>query len=292
MPSATRESRDIADDVVGGVVPARVGRDGALALAFECRDGQTVLARARYALPLQVMAPLALDDPSAVVSILTPTGGLVGGDRLTIDVAVGPRAHACVTTSSATKVYRSERETTTQDVTLRLGAGAIAEWVPDHTIPFAGARYRSRLRVEVGAGATLFAIDAFAAGRVARGERWDFARLDGTISVVDATGWLVRDRFVLGAGGELHVDGVGGTDGHPYFASVVAVGEGVDAFVREVGTVGVAGAKVAAAALPRRGAVVRCLARGAPELTDVLASVWAVARRRLLGLPPLALRKG
>jgi len=37
---------------------------------------------------------MALDDPGAVVSILNPTGGLVGGDHLDIAIDVG-RMRAC-----------------------------------------------------------------------------------------------------------------------------------------------------------------------------------------------------
>src|SRR5438094_506935 len=105
--------------------PARVGRDGALSLALERRGGATVLSRCRYSLPLQVLAPLALDDRAAVVSVLNPTRGLVGRDRLAIDVVVGPDAHACLTTPSATKVYRTAGATAEQPVRLRLGVGAI-----------------------------------------------------------------------------------------------------------------------------------------------------------------------
>src|SRR3989304_2140688 len=72
------------------VDPARVGRDGALALRFERRGPATVLSGCRSTLPLQVLAPVALEDPAAVVSILNPTGGLVGGDRLPIGGGAGP----------------------------------------------------------------------------------------------------------------------------------------------------------------------------------------------------------
>src|SRR5262249_60634064 len=74
----------------------RVGRDGALHLDFERRGPATVVAGCRFTLPLQVLAPVALDDPAAVVSILNPTGGLVGGDRLAIDVRPRPRAPAAL----------------------------------------------------------------------------------------------------------------------------------------------------------------------------------------------------
>ena len=273
--------------------PPRVGRDGALALAFERRGPATVLARSRSTLPLQVLAPLALDDPAAVVSILNPTGGLVGGDRLAIEVTVGADAHACLTTPSATKVYRTADEPAVQEVTLRLHPGAVCEWVPDHTIPFPGAGLRQRIVVDAGPGARLILVDAFAAGRVGRGEAWTFRLLESALEVRDAAGFVLRDRFVLDGTGALDPAGLGITGGRPYFASLVVVADDVEAFRREVAAGFPAGAEVvvAAGALPRRGALVRCLAPGAPALLDALDRLWAAARRHVLGLPPLALRK-
>ena len=271
----------------------RVGRDGALRLGFERRGPTTVLARARYRLPLQVLAPLALDDPAAVVSILNPTGGLLGGDRLAIDVSLGPTAHACLTTPSATKVYRSGGEPACQDVTLRLEAGAVCEWVPDHTIPFAGSALRQRIDVEAGDGAGLILVDAFAAGRVGRGETWAFARLDSAIRVRDAKGWLLYDRFVLTSDRAFDLGQIGAAEGRPYFASLVVIADDVEAFRRDVTARFPAGGEVlaAAGALPRRGALVRCLASSAPALIDAIDALWAAARRDVFGLPPLALRK-
>ena len=272
---------------------ARVGRDGALRLDFERRGPMTVLVRSRYTLPLQVLAPMALEDPAAVVSILNPTGGLVGGDRLSVDVTVGPTAHACLTTPSATKVYRSEGEPARQDVTLRLEAGAVCEWVPDHTIPFAGSALRQRTTVDVGDGARLILIDAFAAGRVGRGEAWSFRLLDSALVLRDAKGWLLRDRFVLGGAGPLNPDRLGATDGHPYFASLVVVADDVEEFRRQVTERFAGSGDVVAAAgtLPRRGAIVRCLAPSAPTLLGALDTLWTIARLHVLGLPPLRLRK-
>jgi urease accessory protein len=270
----------------------RIGRDGALSLSFERRGAATVLAASRFTLPLQVLAPVSLDDAACVVSLLNPTGGVVGGDRLTTDVELGPGAHACLTTPSATRIYRTAGEPAVQRVRLALAPGAIAEWVPDHTIPSAGAALRQSLEVEAGAGATLVAIDAFAAGRVARGEAWRFALLDSTLTVRDARGLVLHDRFVL-EGGE-GWRGLGLSEGRPYFATVVVIAEaGLDDFVADLpgALEGIAGATAAPARLPRRGALIRCLAADAPALSDALAAIWALARRTLWGLPPLALRK-
>jgi hypothetical protein len=75
---------------------------------------------------------------------------------------------------------------------------------------------------------------------------------------------------------------------------VVVVAEaGLDDFVAALpgALTDVTGAIAAAGRLPRRGALIRCLAIDAPALTDALAAIWALARRTLWGLPPLALRK-
>ena len=271
----------------------RVGRDGALRLDVERRGARSVLARARFTLPLQVLAPVSLDDSAAVVSILNPTGGLVGGDRLTIDVTVGAAAHACFTTPSATKVYRTPSEPAVQDVALRLEAGAVCEWIPDHTIPFAGSAFRQRITIDVGDGACLILVDAFAAGRVGRGEAWAFRLLDSAITVRDAKGWLLRDRFVLEGDGSLDPRALGAAENRLYWASLVVVADDVEAFRRDVASRFPPGADVAVAAgvLPRRGALVRCLAPSAPLLLDALDVLWAAARREILALPPLALRK-
>jgi len=276
----------------------RVGRDGALRLAFARRGPATVVAGCRFTLPLQVLAPVALDDPAVVVSILNPTGGLVGGDRLAIDVDAGADAHAVLTTPSATRVYRAEGEPTVQTVRLSIGPRAVVEWVPDHTIPFAGSALRQAIDVELDATAGLILVDAFAAGRVAAGEAWRFALLESAISIRDPAGWLLHDRFVLrgpAANDDLAPDGLGFAESRSYFASIAVVGPfDRQRFAVEVGRLGTDGdtTSLGVAALPRRGALVRCLAPSAPALLDAVEGCWRLARRALLGLPALALRKG
>jgi len=277
---------------------ARVGRDGALRLGFARRGPATVVTGCRFTLPLQVLAPMALDDPAAVVSILNPTGGLVGGDRLEIDVQAGAGAHAVLTTPSATRVYRAEGEPTVQTVRLSIGPRAVVEWVPDHTIPFAGSALRQAIDVELDETAGLILVDAFAAGRVAAGEAWRFALLESAISIRDPGGWLLHDRFVLSGPtrkDDPAFDGPGFTETRPYFASIAVVGAlDRDRFAADVGSLHASGGatKVGVAVLPRRGALVRCLAPSAPALLDAVAGCWRLARAAMLGLPPLALRKG
>jgi len=279
------------------LAPARVGRDGALRLRFERRGSATIVTGCRYTLPLQALAPVALDDPSAVVSILNPTGGLVGGDRLSIDVEVTTGAHAVLTTPSATRVYRTDGDDAMQSVKIAIGPRAAVEWVPDHTIPFAGSAFRQTLDVEMDETARLILVDAFSAGRVGRGEAWQFAHLDSAVSVRDRHGCLLHDRFALQgtAGTDPTWNGLGYAESHPYFATIALIGafdrEQFTADLREQCPVANAG-RIGVAALTRGGLLIRCLAPSAPELIETIETCWGLGRRILLGLPPLALRKG
>jgi hypothetical protein len=63
------------------------------------------------------------------------------------------------------------------------------------------------------------------------------------------------------------------------------------AFAGDVAALGAADVDIGAALLPRRGLLVRCLAADAPALGRAIEALWAAARRRVLQLPALALRK-
>ncbi|HYE89627.1 MAG TPA: urease accessory protein UreD [Terriglobales bacterium] len=271
--------------------PARVGRDGALSLRVERRGTASVLAGCRFTLPLQVLTPLALDDTALVVSILNPTGALFGGDRLRIEVHAAPGAHTLLTTPSATKVHRTDGPDAEQDVRLTVAAGAVVEWVPDHTIPFTGSAYRGRLHAHVGAGGGLVVVDAFSAGRVTRGESWGFRSLESALTIVDDEGWLLHDRFVLP--GAARWGGLGFTEGAPYFATVAVVSPApVDDLVAAA-RAGLAAGRLRAGVgrLPRRGVLVRCLADDAPALEHGLRALWDALRPAAVGAAPVDLRK-
>lgn len=269
---------------------ARVGRDGALRLAFERRGAGTRLAAVHSVLPLQVLVPLALDDPACVVSILNPTGGVLGGDRLAINVTLGAGAHACLTTPSATKVYRATAARAEQRVRIVAGPGAALEWIPDHTIPFAGAAFAQSLELELAAGARAIVVDAFAAGRVARGEVWAFAALESSLVVRDGQGEILWDRCSLRGGDDDALARL--TGGRPYFATVAVIADvGLEAFCAAAARLSTREVTAAAGPLARGGALARVTAADAIGLGRALTGLWHAARASALGAPPLALRK-
>ena len=152
-----------------------------------------MLTARRFTLPLQALEPMDLDgDGVATLLLLNPTGGLLAGDRLETDIVLGPESRVCLSTPSATRVYRSPGPVAAQRVTVDVGRGAALEWMPDHLIPSPGARLRQTTEIRLAADATLLYLDAWATGRAARGEAWGFDLLDSSLVVRDEAGLLIR----------------------------------------------------------------------------------------------------
>ena len=255
-----------------------------------------MLTGRRFTLPLQALEPMDLTgDGSATLLLLNPTGGVLGGDRLDTEVSLGPGTRVCLSTPSATRVYRSPEQPAVQRVSIRLGPGAALEWLPDHLIPSPGARLRQATEIRLAADATLLYLEAWATGRAARGETWGFDLLDSSLLVRDGAGLLLRERAILD--GRPPRDGLGATEGFAYAATFVALhptGKGWEDLTRalqvDVDAVGIAG-RVGVTTLGRGGVLARLLCASAPALQGAVQALWATARRWLLGLPPAHLRK-
>lgn len=274
----------------------RVGRDGALALAFERRGGATILTERRFTLPLQALEPISLaHDGSVCLMLLNPTGGVLGGDRLETQITLGPGAHVCLTTPSATRVYRTLGPPAVQATRIRLGQGAILEYVPDHVIPHPGSVFHQSLEVEMAPGSRAIVVDAVATGRLARGERWVFGTLVSRITVTSGGGPVFLDRMSLDPSRRMP-GGLGGMEGFDYLASIALF---ADDFAGWEDAMAALGARLAGwpsvrggvSPMARGGCLVRFLAPSAYELTEATQSLWTLARGMLLGLPALDMRK-
>ena len=201
----------------------------ALALGFARRDESTLLVRRDHRGPLRVQKALYPEGPGICHAIvLHPPAGIAGGDRLQIDVEVDVSAQALLTTPGAGKWYRSAGPIAEQTVSLKVGAGATAEWLPQETIFFSGAEARMRTTVELADGARFLGLETLCFGRRASGESFDRGslqlasdiRLDGKLL------WQERGRI---AGGSPLLESPIGLAGFSLCSTVLAAGVDIDA---------------------------------------------------------------
>ncbi|WP_423823094.1 urease accessory protein UreD [Salinisphaera sp. SPP-AMP-43] len=153
-------------------------------LDVERRGSRSAVTRRQHVGPVYIQRPLYPEpDGTAHIMLLHPPGGVVQGDEIVFDIAVGREARALVTTPSAAKLYRSPDRASSQRVSLTVGAGAEAEWLPQETIVFDGAQGRTALDVDLAADARLIAWEVWMLGRPAAGEAFDHGVYDGRLRV-------------------------------------------------------------------------------------------------------------
>lgn len=142
-------------------------------MVFETRDEQRCILQSRSQAPLKVQRPFFPEGAKVCHSVVMHTaGGIVGGDRLSFDIALHANAHAVITTAAAGKIYRTNGLEAHQSVQVEIAPNACLEWVPQETIVFNGALYRQEQRIELAPGAIWLGWDITRFGRTARGEQF------------------------------------------------------------------------------------------------------------------------
>lgn len=154
-------------------VPA-AGWQARLRLGFT-RDGDTTrLTERSHVGPLRVQKPLYPKNPAVCHTIVVhPPGGIAGGDTLSLDMSMGDAAQALVTTPGAAKWYRANGKVARQETTIRVGAGASLEWLPQETIFFNEAEVQLHSSVDLDLQASYVAFDVLCFGRTHSGERFE-----------------------------------------------------------------------------------------------------------------------
>ena len=134
-----------------------VGKTGFLRIGFEQRGDRTILAeldrRAPYMAQRALYPDPAMPD-QAWLFMITTSGCVLQGDRLALEVTLGPGARAHVTTQSATKIHSMDANYAVQTQSITLADGAYLEFLPEPLIPHRRARFLSETRMTIAPTAT------------------------------------------------------------------------------------------------------------------------------------------
>ena len=154
MASVTQNPREIASEVC---VSPRLQASLTLDFARDEFARHTVLVASRQEPPLKVVRAFAVQDGAALAHLHNVSGGLLGGDRLALQVNVGARSSVQLTTTGATRIYRPRREALPRRnrTNSRCSEGALLEYVPDAIIPYRRRAFLANNHDSPGAGRRL-----------------------------------------------------------------------------------------------------------------------------------------
>lgn len=165
---------------------------GLLDLRFFCTAGTpstTNLMINAQQPPLRVIRAFPLREGGVLTHLHNVSGGVLGGDQLTVSVRLEESTQVQLTSTGATRVYRHRPgySDATQSTRIHVGENALLEYLPDQLIPFAGARYRQQTHITLAKNAGLFYWEVIAPGREAHDECFAYAEVNLHLDILATT---------------------------------------------------------------------------------------------------------
>lgn len=280
------------------------GKVGILSLKLEKdpETGKTVIREQYTRVPLFTQRAMYLEETlpaMAYVYIVSPSGGILQGDRYRIDITLDNNTLAHVTTQGATRIYKMEKNYASQIVNITVGEGSFFEYIPDQIIPFRNSRFYQEVELNVHDNATMIYSEVIVPGRVASGEAFEY-----DICYIKTVGknHLGRARFIdtvklepknenPKAEGILANFKVVGTI---YVVTKESYVNALQSEISEKIKVLEVKGKISGGTsiLPaRQGIIVRILGNSAEDVKEIIFKVVSIARKQIVGASFSGIRK-
>ena len=143
-------------------------------------DNFKTIHQAKCTAPLKLMKVFNdKRDGRCEIPILHSSGGIVGGDQLTINVNAEENSSAICSSVAAQKVYGSRERSklnpagswANQKCFFQLGKNADFEWIPQELIVYQGGLFEQNMTVKVAPSSSFLCVDLVRLGRTAAGEQ-------------------------------------------------------------------------------------------------------------------------
>ena len=279
----------------------KAGKLGALVLRLEQDkdNGKTSVKEQYSRVPLYTQRALYLEEAlpnMAYMYIISPSGGILQGDRYRMDITLRRHAFAHITTQGATRIYRMERNYATQVINIDVGEECYFEYIPDQVIPYRDSRFYQEANLHVHDNSTLLYSEIITPGRVASGEHFDYDICYMKAIAKDQSGGLKftdvamlepkkRDMKIFGVLSNHDVVG------NMYIITKTKpqeINTSVNTALKAISNI-YAGATI----LPSNSGVgIRMLANTASDVRSVIYEVIRIVRRIILDAPFSGVRKG
>jgi urease accessory protein len=280
----------------------KAGKIGALTLRFEQDQerGKTVVKEQYSKVPLYTQRALYLEEslPSmAYMYIISPSGGILQGDRYRIDITLKNNAYAHITTQGATRIYRMEKNYATQIVNVVVDDSCYFEFIPDQIIPYRDSRFYQKVDLKVHDNATMVYAEMIVPGRVASGESFEYdicymkalgRNQNHMLRFIDVAVLEPKKRILKTLGILENFDVVGNMYILTKTKYVTELSKDINSVLQKFSRIS-GGATI----LPHdSGVIIRILGEVANDLRSVMYEIIKITRRIILNASFCGIRKG
>lgn len=153
------------------------GKVGILEIELKQGNDKTTITKQFSQVPLQIQRAMYLEESlpeMAYVYIISPSGGILQGDRYKIDITLKNNAISHITTQGATRIYSMNSNFASQTTNITIDDNCYLEYIPDQIIPYQNSRYYQKVNLNVHDNATVVYSEVLTPGRMAMNEFFDY----------------------------------------------------------------------------------------------------------------------
>ena len=154
------------------------GKVGILDIELKGNEqNKTVITKQFSQVPLQIQRAVYPENSlpgMAYLYIISPSGGILQGDRYKTDIILRNNSKCHITTQGATRIYSMNSNSASQMVNITLDENCYLEYIPDQIIPYQNSRYYQKVNLNIHDNATLIYSEVLTPGRIAMNENFDY----------------------------------------------------------------------------------------------------------------------
>lgn len=153
------------------------GKVGILEIELKQGNNKTTITKQFSQVPLQIQRAVYPEESipeMAYLYIISPSGGILQGDRYKIDVTLKNNAISHITTQGATRIYSMNSNFASQITNITVDDNCYLEYIPDQIIPYQNSRYYQKVNLNIHDKATMIYSEVLTPGRMAMNEYFDY----------------------------------------------------------------------------------------------------------------------
>ena len=165
------------DSEVKQLEVGKSGKVGILEIELKQGNNKTTITKQFSQVPLQIQRAVYPEESipeMAYLYIISPSGGILQGDRYKIDVTLKNNAISHITTQGATRIYSMNSNFASQITNITVNDNCYLEYIPDQIIPYQNSRYYQKVNLNIHDEATMIYSEVLTPGRMAMNEYFDY----------------------------------------------------------------------------------------------------------------------
>ncbi|MFT6073566.1 MAG: urease accessory protein [Yoonia sp.] len=169
---------------------------GSVTLSSKQRGAVSVIDDLHQSGCLRLLFPLGGAALDAV--LINTSGGVTGGDRISVAATIGAGSELTLTTQAAERAYRAQPDQIGQiSTTIKVAAGGVLNWLPQELLLFNGCCLHRNLDVALADDAKALLVEPVVFGRSAMGETLTDIAFRDRIAVTRVGHPIYRDGVTL-----------------------------------------------------------------------------------------------